>query len=497
MGKRGNSRKSKNNNNAWSYEEHAARLSKRVEKQKQDQDQDQQQQLETEQQDEVKNGETSKKRKRGYERSIHLSHDSYEKKEESKLRLHISKIKREIQSLRNRLTKWDEVEELSSYRKKLAEEEKKRKELEDKESGNFVEAEKRGRLGPETWKLRGAARPAWEVYDFDTRYVCPHLKAHEDAKNKARRVINAFHYCKGWFGRIEVENQTKGKKNVSELLLSVCREFLSASMQAALLNLEAKKFKSAREIFLELIELEGHTSLNTLTNARCRLMRMYMNANRPDSARRLWERLPSDCSSVWIRYSAALLEFVSWNILGEDGSTKQAAEALLVEAIRSNLYCAFYIAFHETFQKVMEYTDEVEDAEDGTLEQAIEYCNSEEMGSWVGTEGAVQWIRQVLVMALNQTLKNQSNGLLPEEIDWERKLSNIEAENENKSILEDNEITNNDDSLEPDILMFAGMFRTAIDMLCDAGELKFVEEESFDENDDIDESSDETSFDTK
>jgi hypothetical protein len=42
----------------------------------------------------------------------------------------------------------------------------------------------------------------------------------------------------------------------------------------------------------------------------------------------------------------------------------------------------------------MEYTqDMIEDAEAGTLEEAIEYCSSEEMNSWIKTEGGMVWIR--------------------------------------------------------------------------------------------------------
>ena len=36
----------------------------------------------------------------------------------------------------------------------------------------------------------------------------------------------------------------------------------------------------------------------------------------------------------------------------------------------------------------MEYTEEAKDAKGGTLEETIRYCHSEEMGNWVGTEGA-------------------------------------------------------------------------------------------------------------
>jgi hypothetical protein len=69
-----------------------------------------------------------------------------------------------------RLNAWDEVDEQQSYKRQCEEEKRKR----NLENGNEPPQKKRGRLGPETWKLRGAARPAYEVYgeeflDFTTR----------------------------------------------------------------------------------------------------------------------------------------------------------------------------------------------------------------------------------------------------------------------------------------------------------------------------------------
>jgi hypothetical protein len=78
-----------------------------------------------------------------------------------------------------------------------------------------------------------------------------------------------------------------------EGLPNVCRTFLSLLMQYGTLCVEAKRFRSAREAFLECIELEGSSDTTTslsstytsITNARCRLMRMYIDQKRLDSAR--------------------------------------------------------------------------------------------------------------------------------------------------------------------------------------------------------------------
>ena len=192
-----------------------------------------------------------------------------------------------------------------------------------------------------------------------------------------------------------------------------------------------------------------------------------MEANRPGSARRLWERLPSNYSSVWIRYSAVLLEFVSWKILREDGSSRESAEKMLAHAVRSNVFCAFYIAYHDTFDKVMEYTtDDVEDADDGSLEQAIEYCTSEQMGNWLGTEGAVDFVKNAIKTVLNGGGDEEGNihHFNISDLQWEEKIAKIEMDCDDDVVIDEEEP-------EPDVLMFSGMFRVGMDMISDAGGL--------------------------
>jgi hypothetical protein len=474
MGKKKSKGGSKSTGN-WTGDVHRSRLSKKIDKQ----NMMDAKRAEKEMDDPSSSTEQPKAKRQkvsGYHRSMILSHDSLEKREEKKVLLHITKAKRHIEKLRARLEAWDEVQEIANI-KAIEEEERERRRKE--EETNAPGPKKRAFRGfrPETWKLRGAARPAYEVYDFDTRYVCPHMKAREEEIAKAKRSVNAFFICKGKFG--QAYNDENRPKGCTELLDKTCREFLSISMQYALLNLEAKKFKSAREALLEIIELEGYLTLTPITNARCRLMRMYLNANRPDSARRLWEKLPSNYTSVWIRYSSALLEFVSWKLLEEEGSTQETAEELLAHAIRANMFCAYYIGFHETFEQVMEYTDDVEDAEDGTLEQAIEYCNSEQMGSWVGTEGAIEWVQSVIVRVLNSEIVS---GLSSSDLAWEDKLNEMEKllehqTNERDAVEPDDETLfkneSDDDCVEDDdetvdLGMFVGMYRTSMEMLQDA-----------------------------
>ena len=466
----------------------------------------------------------------------HLAHDGYEQIESSKLRLATSQIQRQVTALKERLEEWDPVEEAKlakaeaeglvdetsmEHKLKLHAEHRKEDAMARAKAQSEVvllhakhgvnssfhrrkhNLKKHARPGPETWKLKGAARPAWEVYDFDTRYQDPHMKAHEDANARARRVKNIMRLCKGRFALDDDEmdetnnsNEDDNSKKLFPTPQPLCRRYLSLLTQLGSLQLERKNYSSARKAFLEVLELEGTDWPYSITNARNQLMNMYMSTNRPASARKLWERLDND-GSAWIRYSAALIEYVSWNLLQEEGSTAESAERLLAKAIRGNVYVAFFLGWPQMFEKAMEYTEELVergDSPSGSILEAIEYgCSVNEdkgLGMWAGTDGSLEWVRSVILKVLNSDDENGDAN--PEDklvkadlMIWERKLAteeeDYERERNEKEQMKANEETNEsdneessyreeDDEEEPDSLMYAGMFRTAMDWLQDAGE---------------------------
>ena len=442
--KQATKRKNADDTTTWNANDHADRKHKQLRKLEQD------------------------KLEKREQRTALLTRDSKAKRESGKLRLHLVKTQRQIDKLRPRLLAWDDVTEQQQRKEAL--------ELERKQQQDEANPPKRkGRLGPETWKLKGAARPAWQVYDFDTRYVDPHIKAHEDAKIKTQRCRNLLSLYKGRFG----EETTSGIPQPE------CREFLSLLMQAGHLNLQAKNFKASRQHLLECMELDSDT--HPVTPARCHLMRLFIEANRPDSARRLWEKLPETDTSVWIRYSAALVEYISWKILKEEGSTQATAESHLAKAIQSNLFCAYNLAFCDTFQEAMDYTEDIEDANEGKpLEEAIEYCNSEQMGAWQGTEGALEWVRDVVLKAIHG-FPIAGGELSPSDFEWKGKLmqcrEDLKAESEANESEDERSTTDvesqpsevdNDDENESvvDVEMFIDMFQTAMEMLESTGELE-------------------------
>ena len=410
--------------------------------------------------------ELSEKQEERQRRSALLTRGSKEKQEESKLRLHIKRTQRQLENLKERLENWDNVAEAAL----LAKEEEERR-LRRKEECEQPK-KKKSRKGPESWKLKGAARPAHLVYDFDTRYIDPHIKAHEEAREKVKRCRNIIILGRGRFGADDNNDVPQPH----------CREYLSLLMQLGNLSMQFKQIKAARKYFLECMELDS--SENPVTPARCQLMRLYMEANRPESARRLCESLPATDASVWIRYSAALIEFVSFHILKEKGSSDAMCELHLAAAIKANVFCAYYIAFFDTFSQGMEYTDDIEDAtESSPLEEAIEYCNSEQMGAWLGTDGAMTWVRNFLVRSLKNDEAQGEQNMSLSDLDWQRKLeivrekdandrksADFQEKDDNSSVDEDDDVA---DNVSPvDLEMYATMFETTMEMVESSGALK-------------------------
>jgi hypothetical protein len=381
------------------------------------------------------------------DRTSLLTHNTQEKRDSARLKLHISKVKRQVDDLRRRLTNWDPVLEAKAKR----EEEQKRI-----ASGTDSDKpkKKKGRLGPETWKLRGAARPAWEVYDFDTRYVDPYAKDHENAAASAARSQNLL--------RIK---SAQGSSNGHEIYLlhSVApeesREYLGLLMQLGYLCQEAKQFKTAREAFLECIELEGNDvtagipSETIITSARESLMRMYLDLQRYDAAFRLGERLKSD-GSCMIRFSTAILAMT----LQKD---EEQINALLVDAVRSNIFATYYLCYYDIFVAAIEYTDDLAETDDepqSTFEEALEYCSSQYSVLWRTTAGATSKLKCIL----------GSSTLSSSELEWDERLAQIESQfhARHSSDVDDSKGCNDDFSTNfLDIPMFANMFRTAMDMV--------------------------------
>jgi len=408
-------------------------------------------------------------------RTAALTHETREKRDAMKLKLHLKKAQRDVERVRERLSAWDPVEE-----SRLQQQLQQQKAEEEDEEGDDAskKKKKKGRKGPESWKLKGAARPAWQVYDFDTRYVDPHIEAHKEASKKAKRSVNILAAYKGKLD------------SVPAMATPLVREYLGLLMQLGHLSEESKHYKAARSSWLECVELEGEHVAEPMTTARECLMRMYIKVKRYEAVARFGERVTDDDTSAWIRYSYALACFVL---------KKDATEVAMLAAIKANPFCAYYIAYYDTFESVMEYVEElVEALDDGSggdddddvpqssFIEAIEYC-AKEAERWTSS-GAAESVRDII----RQATRGRYDQLSPAHLEWENRLAAIEAQYKNtctsgvaddepssSDVEEDAEETGSvEDETEPpalpltiDVSMYAGMFRTAMEMLEDSGEL--------------------------
>ena len=101
-------------------------------------------------------------------------------------------------------------------------------------------------------------------------------------------------------------------------------------------------------------------------------------------------------SSSILAYSNVLLEYISWEILEEEGSTEENVIQAFENAFRLNPFIAVFIAAHKTFVDVVEYVPEIQrPAKSGSIEECFVYA-AKNIGLWIDTIGACAWIEKEL-----------------------------------------------------------------------------------------------------
>jgi hypothetical protein len=114
-------------------------------------------------------------------------------------------------------------------------------------------------------------------------------------------------------------------------------------------------------------------------------------------AREILERHPKDQRTV-LQYSRALIEYIGWRLLEEDGCTEETATIALNAAIASNPFAAIFIAHGDAFVK---FVDPVEvDSKIGTSRAALNQGVVEEafrygvdgLSCWRDADGSTDWV---------------------------------------------------------------------------------------------------------
>ncbi|KAG5185744.1 hypothetical protein JKP88DRAFT_150685, partial [Tribonema minus] len=218
-------------------------------------------------------------------------------------------------------------------------------------------------LDTSKWQLRGAARPA--------------------------PIIGAEPENPHWQEQGEDLFALKGEAFSSH---PACRTYLDLKCQLGGACLAAGKSKDAIQHFERCLVLDPSDAVR----ARRGLVRALMDRSLADRARALIERFRDTDTGAVLSWSLVAIEYISWRLLGEDGSDEAVAAAALEAAYAANPFVAWQLAFADEFADVLEYVDDIRDPAPSTVEEAFQYC-SWEAALWQDLEGAAEWIAGWLI----------------------------------------------------------------------------------------------------
>lgn len=138
-------------------------------------------------------------------------------------------------------------------------------------------------------------------------------------------------------------------------------------------------------------------SLDTTDSMRSRegLACVLVDESRGAEARELIERFEGAQDSAVLAYCQVIIEYVSWEVLEEPGSSEEVVRAAFHKAFALNPFIAVFISAHETFFQVVEFVDEIAEPASGSIEEAFAYC-SQNIGVWLDTVGADAWVAKEL-----------------------------------------------------------------------------------------------------
>lgn len=136
------------------------------------------------------------------------------------------------------------------------------------------------------------------------------------------------------------------------------------------------------------MKLDPQDSLRSREGLTCALI----DEGRGEEARELLDKHSSNGSAV-LAYCRVILEYVSWEVLEETGSSEAVVQEAFQKAFSLNPFIAVFISAHETFAEVVEYVEEITEPKAGSIEEAFVYCCNN-IGVWIDTIGATAWIEK-------------------------------------------------------------------------------------------------------
>ncbi|OQR97685.1 hypothetical protein ACHHYP_10135 [Achlya hypogyna] len=224
----------------------------------------------------------------------------------------------------------------------------------------------KGPLLQHEWKLRGAARPAALL----ARIAAGECDAEGNEFKAPEKTMDLFETMPGKFG--EREETIEYLRLRKELALATC--------QAGLIEEGIAHFEAC-------MELDPTDKVCAREGLVCALV----DEGRADEARVFLDRF--DTTTAVLEYCRVIIEYVSWEVLEEEGSSEELVQAAFEKAWQLNPFIAMFIAGYESFNAVVEYVDEIKSFAAGSIEESFVYCATN-IGVWLDTVGAQAWIQK-------------------------------------------------------------------------------------------------------
>ncbi|KAE9328715.1 hypothetical protein PF008_g16111 [Phytophthora fragariae] len=232
-------------------------------------------------------------------------------------------------------------------------------------------AARKGPKPPSEWKLKGAARPAALLAKIAAGEL-------DECGNEFPEPIETFDL----YAQVEEQGKLAEHKDTKEYI-SLLKQLAAACCEAGMPDRGIKNYELC-------MSLDKTDSFHSREGLACALV----DEGRGAEARVLIDEHKDEQSAV-LAYCQVIIEYVSWEVLEEEGSSEEVVQAAFRKAFALNPFMAVVIAYHETFFQVMEYVGEIKDAMRGSIEEAFVYA-SQNIGVWMDTVGAYQWIEKEL-----------------------------------------------------------------------------------------------------
>ncbi|TMW67739.1 hypothetical protein Poli38472_007411 [Pythium oligandrum] len=229
----------------------------------------------------------------------------------------------------------------------------------------------KGPLQPHEWKLKGAARPAAML----ARIAAGEL---DQEGNEIPKPIETFDLFK--------QTMQEGKMAINPNT----REYLIIMKQLADACCQARMSDRGIQHYQKCMKLDKEDTLRSREGLACALI----DEGRGDEARALVDKYNGSASAV-LAYCRVIIEYVSWEVLEEKGSSEEVVREAFLKAFELNPFIAVFIAAHESFFQSVEYIEDIKDPKVGSIEESFVYC-ANNIGVWLDTVGACAWIEKEL-----------------------------------------------------------------------------------------------------